>query len=52
MTNAAVDKNAANECVISATASRGTVSVIRTDKEHIIAKSVYRVLGLGKKKEN
>jgi len=45
---AAVDKNAANEGVISATASRVAVRVIRTDEEQMIARSVCRALGLGK----
>jgi acetate kinase len=45
-------RNAANESVISAAASRVTVRVIRTDEEHMIAKTVCRVLGLGGSKEN
>ncbi|OFW67862.1 MAG: acetate kinase [Actinobacteria bacterium RBG_13_63_9] len=40
-------RNAANEGVISAAASRVAVRVIRTDEELMIARSVYRVLGLG-----
>jgi acetate kinase len=40
-------RNAANEAVISAAASRVAVRVIRTDEEHMIAKTVCRVLGLG-----
>jgi acetate kinase len=40
-------RNAANEGVISAAASRVVVRVIRTDEEHMIAKTVCRVLGLG-----
>jgi len=40
-------RNAANEGVISAAASRGEVRVIRTDEEWMIAKTVCRVLGLG-----
>ena len=40
-------RNAANEGVISAAASRVAVRVIRTDEEQIIARSVCRVLGLG-----
>jgi acetate kinase len=40
-------RNAASESVISAAASRVTVRVIRTDEEHVIAKMVCRVLGLG-----
>jgi len=40
-------RNAANEGVISAAASRVAVRVIRTDEELIIAKSVCSVLGLG-----
>jgi acetate kinase len=39
-------RNAANEGVISAAASRVTVRVIRTDEEHMIAKIVCCVLGL------
>jgi acetate kinase len=39
--------NAANEGVISATASRVVVRVIRTDEERMIAETVCRVLGLG-----
>lgn len=39
-------KNAANEGVISAAASRVTVRVIRTDEEQMIAKIVCCVLGL------
>jgi acetate kinase len=45
-------RNAANEGVISADASRATVRVIRTDEECMIAKTVCRVLGLGCEKEN
>jgi acetate kinase len=45
-------RNAANEGVISAAASRATVRVIRTDEELMIAKTVCRVLGLGREKEN
>jgi acetate kinase len=45
-------RNAANEGVISAAASRATVRVIRTDEECMIAKTVCRVLGLGCEKEN
>ncbi|MBE3096554.1 MAG: hypothetical protein IMZ44_05420 [Planctomycetes bacterium] len=40
-------RNAANEGVISAAASRVAVRVIRTDEECVIAKTVCRVLGLG-----
>jgi acetate kinase len=40
-------RNAANEGVISAEASRIAVRVIRTDEELMIAKTVYSVLGLG-----
>jgi acetate kinase len=40
-------RNAANEGVISAAASRVTVRVIRTDEELMIAKTVCGVLGLG-----
>ena len=42
--------NAANEGVISAAASRVAVRVIRTNEEHVIAKAVCSVLGLGSKK--
>ena len=45
-------RNAANEGVISAAASRVAVRVIRTDEERMIAKMVFQVLGLGRKKEN
>ena len=40
-------RNAANEGVISAAASRVAVRVIHTDEELMIAKTVCRVLGLG-----
>jgi acetate kinase len=40
-------RNAANEGVISAAASRVAVRVIRTDEEQVIARSVCRVLELG-----
>jgi acetate kinase len=40
-------RNAANEGVISAAASRVAVRVIRTDEERMLAKTVCRVLGLG-----
>ncbi len=40
-------RNAANEGVISAAASRVTVRVIHTDEEWVIANTVRRVLGLG-----
>jgi len=43
-------KNAANEGVISAAASRVEVRVIRTDEERMIAKTVCSVLGLGRKR--
>jgi acetate kinase len=39
-------RNAANESVISAAASRVAVRVIRTDEERMIAETVCRVLGL------
>jgi len=39
-------RNAANEGVISSAASRVAIRVIRTDEEHMIAKTVCRVLGL------
>ena len=41
------ERNAANEGVISATASRVAVRVIHTDEERMIANTVCRVLGLG-----
>jgi acetate kinase len=40
---AAVDKNAANEDVISTDASRVTVRVMCTDEELMIAHSVWRI---------
>jgi acetate kinase len=40
-------RNAANEGLISAAASRVAVRVIHTDEEWMIAKTVCRVLGLG-----
>ena len=40
-------RNAANDGVISAAASRATVRVIRTDEELMIARSVCRILGPG-----
>ena len=40
-------RNAANEGIISAAASRVTVRVIRTDEERMIAEQVSNVLGLG-----
>jgi acetate kinase len=40
-------RNAANEGVISATASRVAMRVIHTDEERMIAKTVCRVFGLG-----
>jgi len=39
-------RNATNEGVISATAGRVAVRVIRTDEERMIAENVCRVLGL------
>ena len=39
------EANRRNEAVISMTAGRVTVRVIRTDEEMMIARSVYRVLG-------
>jgi acetate kinase len=45
-------QNTANEGVISKAASRVAVRVIRTDEEHMIAKTVCRVLGIGLEKEN
>ncbi len=44
-------RNMANESMISTTESRVSVRVIRTDEERMIAKTVYRVLGLGEKGE-
>ena len=46
-----MDKNAANEGVISAAASRVAVRVIRTDEEQMIARLVCRALGLGMARE-
>ncbi|MGD1002675.1 MAG: acetate/propionate family kinase [Candidatus Brocadiia bacterium] len=43
------ERNAANEGVISAAAGRVAVRVIHTDEEHMIAKTVCRVLGLAEK---
>jgi acetate kinase len=45
-------RNAANEGVISAAASRAAVRVIRTDEERMIARTVCRVLGLGAPEES
>ncbi len=45
-------RNAANEGVISTAASRVAVRVIRTDEELVIAKTVCRVLGFDREKEN
>ena len=45
-------RNAANEGVISADASRVAVRVIRTDEELMIARSVCRVMGLIIEKEH
>jgi len=45
-------RNAANEGVISAEASRVSVRVIRTDEEWMIASTVCRVLGLTIEKEH
>jgi len=45
-------RNAANAEVISTDNSRATVRVIRTDEEQMIARSVTRVLSLGKAKES
>jgi len=42
------ERNAANECVISTAASRVQVHMIRTDEELMIAKTVCKVLGLGR----
>jgi acetate kinase len=43
------DRNVANDDVISAAAGRVAVRVIRTDEELVIARSVYKVLGLSGK---
>jgi acetate kinase len=45
------DRNAANADVISAPGGRVTVRVIRTDEELVIARSVYKILGLSGKSE-
>jgi acetate kinase len=45
-------RNAASEGMISAAASRVVVRVIRTDEELMIARTVCRVLGLGRSQEN
>ena len=45
-------RNATNEAVISATASRVAVRVMHTDEEWMIAKTACRVLGLVIKEEN
>jgi len=45
-------RNAANEGLISAAASRAAVRVIRTDEELMIAKTVCGVLGLGMAGDN
>ena len=45
-------RNAANEGVISAAASRVAVRVIRTDEELMIARSVTRLLSLGTPKKS
>ena len=45
------DRNAANADVISVAGARVTVRVIRTDEELIIARSVYKILGLSGKSE-
>jgi acetate kinase len=45
-------RNAANEGVISANASRVAVRVIHTDEERMIAETVCRVLGHTIQKEN
>jgi acetate kinase len=42
-----VKRNAANEDVISAAASRVTARTVHADEEQMIARSVCRVLGLG-----
>jgi acetate kinase len=44
-------RNAANEGVISAAAARVAVRVMHTDEERMIAETVCRVLGLGRRKE-
>jgi acetate kinase len=45
------ERNAANGDVISAAGGRVTVRVIRTDEELVIARSVYKILGLSGKSE-
>ena len=45
--NSKKTETTANDGVISATASRVAVRVIRTDEERMVAKTVCRVLGLG-----
>jgi acetate kinase len=45
-------RNAANEGVISAAAARVAVRVMHTDEERMIAETVCRVLGLGRKEEH
>ena len=45
-------RNAANEGLISAVASRIPVRFLRTDEEYMIAGTVCRILGLDGKKEN
>jgi acetate kinase len=49
---AAVDKNAANDCVISTAAGRVAVHVIHTDEKWMIANKVCRVLGLAIEREH
>jgi len=44
-------RNAANAGVISTDASRATVRIIHTDEEWMIARTVCRVLGLGREEE-
>jgi acetate kinase len=45
------DRNAANGDVISVPGGRVTVRAIRTDEELVIARSVYKILGLSGKSE-
>jgi acetate kinase len=45
------DRNAANGDVISVPGGRVTVRAIRTDEELVIARSVYKILGLSRKSE-
>jgi acetate kinase len=44
-------RNTANEAVISATTSRVTVRVMRTDEERVIAEETERAIGLDSRRE-